>query len=292
MSYARSPRLVDSMTVGTSTAASCVMCNSLSCTSPYRADRDRATDRVALRLQLHGRGHARSPGPSRPISPPDELWALVGDGDGLGRVAGRRRRRRRRARARPARWSTTARRVTVRIDHVDPHERVAFTWWPQATARPRLDGRARRRCPGRQLLSHRDVTARRRRRRPPSAWDVRALLLGSLALARPRVTRRAAGRSTSCSPSSPTRPGGPCSSGSSTTARRRRRRSPSTSRRPARRSSSTCRCSPTPGSSSPERDGREVRYVATTERLADAVTWLLDASRRWDRRLARLRARR
>ena len=26
----------------------------------------------------------------------------------------------------------------------------------------------------------------------------------------------------------------------------------------------------------PERDGREVRYVATTERLADAVTWLLD----------------
>jgi DNA-binding transcriptional ArsR family regulator len=39
----------------------------------------------------------------------------------------------------------------------------------------------------------------------------------------------------------------------------------------------------------PERDGREVRYVATTERLADAVTWLLDASRHWDRRIGRLR---
>ena len=41
----------------------------------------------------------------------------------------------------------------------------------------------------------------------------------------------------------------------------------------------------------PERDGREVRYVATTERLADAVNWLLDASRSWDRRLGRLRSR-
>jgi DNA-binding transcriptional ArsR family regulator len=42
----------------------------------------------------------------------------------------------------------------------------------------------------------------------------------------------------------------------------------------------------------PERDGREVRYVATTERLADAVNWLLDASRRWDHRLGRLRNKR
>ncbi len=42
----------------------------------------------------------------------------------------------------------------------------------------------------------------------------------------------------------------------------------------------------------PERDGREVRYVATTERLADAVSWLLDASRRWDHRLGRLRSER
>ena len=39
----------------------------------------------------------------------------------------------------------------------------------------------------------------------------------------------------------------------------------------------------------PERDGREVRYVATTARLADAVGWLLDTSRSWDRRLGRLR---
>jgi DNA-binding transcriptional ArsR family regulator len=38
----------------------------------------------------------------------------------------------------------------------------------------------------------------------------------------------------------------------------------------------------------PERAGREVRYRATTERLADAVTWLLGASRGWDRRAERL----
>ena len=42
----------------------------------------------------------------------------------------------------------------------------------------------------------------------------------------------------------------------------------------------------------PCRDGREVRYTATTERLADAVAWLLDASRRWDERLTRLPGRR
>ena len=38
------------------------------------------------------------------------------------------------------------------------------------------------------------------------------------------------------------------------------------------------------------RDGREVRYRATPEPLADAVTWMLDAGARWDRRLERLRA--
>jgi DNA-binding transcriptional ArsR family regulator len=38
-----------------------------------------------------------------------------------------------------------------------------------------------------------------------------------------------------------------------------------------------------------ERDGREVRYRATTARLADAVRWLLDASEGWDRRANRLR---
>jgi DNA-binding transcriptional ArsR family regulator len=40
---------------------------------------------------------------------------------------------------------------------------------------------------------------------------------------------------------------------------------------------------------SAERVGREVRYRATTERLADAVAWLLDNSAKWDRRLDRLR---
>ena len=40
----------------------------------------------------------------------------------------------------------------------------------------------------------------------------------------------------------------------------------------------------------PQRVGREVRYRATTERLADVVAWLLDASRGWDRRAERLRA--
>jgi DNA-binding transcriptional ArsR family regulator len=40
-----------------------------------------------------------------------------------------------------------------------------------------------------------------------------------------------------------------------------------------------------------ERVGREVRYRATTERLADAVSWLVDNSAKWDRRLDRLRDR-
>ena len=41
----------------------------------------------------------------------------------------------------------------------------------------------------------------------------------------------------------------------------------------------------------PERSGREVRYRATTERLAEAVAWLLETSAKWDRRLDRLRDR-
>lgn len=41
-----------------------------------------------------------------------------------------------------------------------------------------------------------------------------------------------------------------------------------------------------------ERSGREVRYRATTARLAEAVNWLLGASSDWDRRADRLRARR
>ena len=41
----------------------------------------------------------------------------------------------------------------------------------------------------------------------------------------------------------------------------------------------------------PERVGREVRFRATPEPLADAVGWLLDAGARWDRRIDRLRER-
>lgn len=40
-----------------------------------------------------------------------------------------------------------------------------------------------------------------------------------------------------------------------------------------------------------ERSGREVLYRATTERLAEAVSWLLDAGASWDRRIERLRSR-
>jgi len=39
-----------------------------------------------------------------------------------------------------------------------------------------------------------------------------------------------------------------------------------------------------------ERLGREVRYRATTKRLAEVVDWLLGASADWDRRTDRLRA--
>jgi DNA-binding transcriptional ArsR family regulator len=38
------------------------------------------------------------------------------------------------------------------------------------------------------------------------------------------------------------------------------------------------------------RAGREVRYRATPEPLAEAVAWMLDAGARWDRRLERLRS--
>jgi DNA-binding transcriptional ArsR family regulator len=37
-----------------------------------------------------------------------------------------------------------------------------------------------------------------------------------------------------------------------------------------------------------ERDGREVRYRATPDRLRDAVTWMLDTGANWDRRADRL----
>jgi DNA-binding transcriptional ArsR family regulator len=37
------------------------------------------------------------------------------------------------------------------------------------------------------------------------------------------------------------------------------------------------------------REGREVRYRATPEPLAEAVSWMLDTGVRWDQRLQRLR---
>ena len=38
-----------------------------------------------------------------------------------------------------------------------------------------------------------------------------------------------------------------------------------------------------------QREGREVRYRATPEPLADAVAWMFGAGVKWDRRLQRLR---
>jgi DNA-binding transcriptional ArsR family regulator len=43
------------------------------------------------------------------------------------------------------------------------------------------------------------------------------------------------------------------------------------------------------GLATAERDGREVRYRATTEPLAQVVDWLLGSSAAWDRRAGRLR---
>ena len=42
------------------------------------------------------------------------------------------------------------------------------------------------------------------------------------------------------------------------------------------------------GLAAPERRGREVRYRATPEPLAEAVSWLVSAGARWDDRLGRL----
>ena len=42
------------------------------------------------------------------------------------------------------------------------------------------------------------------------------------------------------------------------------------------------------GLAAPERRGREVRYRATPEPLAQAVSWLVSAGARWDDRLGRL----
>ena len=43
------------------------------------------------------------------------------------------------------------------------------------------------------------------------------------------------------------------------------------------------------GLATPEREGREVRYHATPEPLAEVVAWLTESSSGWDRRLDRLR---
>jgi DNA-binding transcriptional ArsR family regulator len=44
------------------------------------------------------------------------------------------------------------------------------------------------------------------------------------------------------------------------------------------------------GLAASERDGREVKYAATPERLASVVTWLTESSQGWDRRASRLTA--
>lgn len=42
------------------------------------------------------------------------------------------------------------------------------------------------------------------------------------------------------------------------------------------------------GLASPRRDGREVHYVVAARGTSDASTWLLQRSREWDRRTAKL----
>ena len=228
-----------------------------------------------------------------------ELWSLVADGGRVGRVDGRRRRHRRSIPAHMARSSTMVSLATSASTASTPPAA-----WPSRGGR--TPGRTRPR-PSSWWSSRRHTGSRLRVTETRAsagasslAWDVRAMLLvtrrrrasGVTARDRPACERATASRSTSCSPCSPTRRGGRCSSTSSTTGRRRRPSWRPTSPPRARRSSSTCGSSPTPRSSIAERTGREVHYRATTERLADAVTWLIGASASWDRRTDRLRARR
>ena len=42
------------------------------------------------------------------------------------------------------------------------------------------------------------------------------------------------------------------------------------------------------GLATPQRAGREVRYVATPEQLAAVVAWLTESSTMWDKRISRL----
>ena len=62
----------------------------------------------------------------------------------------------------------------VRIDRIDPHERVTFTWWPQGHA-DRASTVELVVIPGRLVITETYCASAIR-------WDVRALVLGSLAL--------------------------------------------------------------------------------------------------------------
>ena len=105
---------------------------------------------------------------------PDELWSLVGDGDGW------------------ATWLVDDADIDVeagatgtvvdddeprdvRIDRVDPHERVTFTWWPTGEA-DQASTVELVVLPGRLLITETQCAS-------PFRWDVRALVLSSLALA-------------------------------------------------------------------------------------------------------------
>lgn len=44
----------------------------------------------------------------------------------------------------------------------------------------------------------------------------------------------------------------------------------------------------TAGLATPQRSGREVRYMATPERLAVVLAWLTESSSMWDKRITRL----
>ena len=226
----------------------------------------------------------------------DELWDLVADGEAW--AAGWSTRPTSTWRpGRPARSSTTASSGRVRIDqrrrlaggvHVVA-ARPGPSWCRPSSCVVLPAAAGSRLHVTETSLSARPVvgSARRLGRADDAARGPGARRL--------RVSDDAAptdDRSTSCSPSSPTRPAAPCSSASSTTARRPPRRSPTTSRRPARRSSSTCACSPTPGSSCPSATGARCATSPRPSASPTPSTGCSTPAGRWDRRLGRLRAER
>ena len=217
---------------------------------------------------------------------PDDLWSLVADRAGW------------------ATWLVDEADVTVRpgatgtvvddgeardvrIDSVEPHERVAFTWWPQ--------GRTEQATtvelvviPGRLLITE---THRQSLRGvggdPVGRASARAVLDRPGRRARVIADRRPLDELFGVL-ADPTR---------REVLERLVHDGPQTATALAAHFPTTrqaivkhLKVLADAGLVAPERVGREVRYVATTERLADAVTWLLDASRRWDRRVARLGA--